>query len=607
MSEPGASSSNDFSGTADNVVQVGTLYGNVVFADSAESTHRAKAFEDVYRRGIHENLNRVVFFGRTREWAETFRLTEAYVELSLTDLAAERGGLRVDDALAGRRRLLLEGSAGTGKSTVLRKLAIRALRGELSEEAAGEVAGSPGPVPFLLKLRSFVRDDRLALPEPEDFVAAVARPLVSAKPGTWVSRLLESGRALVLVDGIDEVREVHRGSVLAWVRNLIDFYPDVGFVVTARPAAVPEAWRKELRGLGFATARLEPMNRRQVNGFIDNWHRAMGIPEWSESATELKEEVAARRDLSSLATSPLLCGVLCAIHADHRTSLPSTRHALYETGLSLLLERRDQLRGFRSERSWQLPRSVSQPLLGRIALWMVLNGQDSIPATTALTMVERTTADPPHSYHRAKPLDVLHDVVEQTGIMRRSGPDSLELEFSLSSFQDYFAAVEIIKQHHVKHLVLNAHNPTYHDVVIMTAELADEPVATDLLTGLVERAEAADVHRRDLWLLAAACVANIPVPPPLRDRIGDEARRLLPPTGLDEAHHLAGAGGFVLDLLIELARTREFTDAEAAASIRAASLIDPVRTRVLLEHFSRRSSPRVRQELAAARSRDSDT
>jgi predicted NACHT family NTPase len=586
---------NEVSGTAGNVVQVHTLYGNIVFAGSAESTQEAKKFEDRYRQGIHEGLDRVALFGPRPQWAETFRLSAAYVELSLTDPVTERSNLRIDDVLTARRRLLLEGSAGTGKSTMLRKLAIRALRGELPE-----TAGSSSPVPFPLKLRSFVKDDKLTLPGPEEFVAAVAPLLGEAKPGKWVSRLLESGRALILIDGIDEVRDVHRGQVLDWVRNLVDFYPDVGYVVTARPAAVREAWRQELRNLGFTTTRIEPMSRRQVNSFVDNWHRTMRLDE--TTAAELKMVIATHRDLSSLSTSPLLCGVLCAIHDTYR-SLPSTRHQLYDTGLSLLLERRDVLRGLR-DHFWQLPRSVSQPLLCRIALWMMLNGQDSIPWNTALKLIKDWTHQVADEDYSADPRRLLHDLIEQTGIMWRSGEDNLE--FSLPSFQDYFAAAEIIRQDHVKHLILNAHNPAYHDVVIMAAELASPPVATQVLTGLLERAEAEPTYQRGLRLLALACLAVVrELPPRLAERISDEARQLLPPSDIEDAYHLAGAGVFVLDLLIELARTREFTDAEAAASIRAASMIDAAGAGALLDHFSDRSSPQVQRELAAARTRDS--
>jgi hypothetical protein len=397
------------------------------------------------------------------------------------------------------------------------------------------------------------------------------------------------------------------------VRNLVDFYPDAGFVVTARPAALPEAWRKELRGLGFATALLEPMSRLQVNGFIDNWHRAKRIP--GQLAAELKKAVSARRDLSSLTTSPLLCGVLCAVHLRRDAYVPSTRLELYETGAELLMERRDLVRAIRGS-TWQLPRSISEPLLRRMALWMVLNGENSVPITTASTMAEesiRRTSAEASQYapdvrfqvmrYQEAPIRLLLDLVEQTGIVRWLGNG--DLEFSWPSFQDYLAASEIIVQDHVKHLVLNAHNPVYHDVIIMTADVADAPAATRLLTGLVERA--ATEESNHLWLLAAACVANVAVlPPDLKDRVGNATRRLLPPSNIEEAYRLAG-GGFVLDLIIELALTRDLTDAEAAASLRVASLIDPVRTSVLLEHFGHRSSPRVQQELAAARARDSDT
>ncbi|MCR6484510.1 NACHT domain-containing protein [Amycolatopsis sp. OK19-0408] len=590
---PGSRSRNEFSGTADNVVQVGTLYGDVVFADSAESTQRAKEFEDRYRRGIVESLDRVALFGPTPQWAETFALSSAYVDLTLTDPVSERGGLGIDEVLAGSRRLLLEGSAGTGKSTMLRALAIRALRGELPEA----VAGSARPVPFLLKLRSFVQDEQLVLPKPEDFVASVAPLLDSAKPEKWVSRLLESGRTLVLVDGIDEVRDMHRGQVLDWVRSLVDFYPKAGYVVTARPAAVREGWRKELRGLGFATTRIEPMSRRQVHNFVDHWYRTI----WREGrgAEDLKAWIDRERGLSSLATSPLLCGVLCALHYQCGI-LPATLLQLYEDGLDLLVERRDYQRAIRHH-FWQLPRSVSRPLLGRIALWMVLNGRDAIPWSTAMKIATDFAFQIKGAGYRAEVPQLIHDLIEQTGTLRRSEDN---LAFSLPSFQDYFAADEIIRHDHLHHLVRHAHDPTYHDVVVLAAGLAEQDVAARLLTQLLDRATAEPSYQRALRLVAAACLSVVPaLPRPLYEHLHDEATKLLPPATIDEAYDLAGV--VVVDLLVELARTREFTDAEAAASIRAASMIDMAGASALLELFADHASPLVQRELAAAHARDS--
>ena len=46
----------------------------------------------------------------------------------------------------------------------------------------------------------------------------------------------------------------------------------------------------------------------------------------------------------SLATTPLLCAMLCALHRERGRQLPYDRIELYEAGCEMLLERRDMER-----------------------------------------------------------------------------------------------------------------------------------------------------------------------------------------------------------------------------------------------------------------------
>ena len=159
-----------------------------------------------------------------------------------------------------------------------------------------------------------------------------------------MSGLLRKGRAIILIDGMDEIREAHRPDVISWLELLTQYYPEAFYVATSRPAAVREQWRNKLRTLGFVTAQLEPMTRTQVDDFIDRWYRAATGSE--SRAMEFKLRLASRPDLQILATTPLLCAVMCAIYLEIG-HLPRKRTELYKMALRLLLERRDVQRSIR--------------------------------------------------------------------------------------------------------------------------------------------------------------------------------------------------------------------------------------------------------------------
>jgi len=604
---------------------------------SPDLASEAARFETHYRDGLLPELDQEHLFGLQLPLDEqTYQLSTAYVSLTLQwtgggyDAAGRMVGdvgtgpddrrtgirrpgdignaMRVEDALAAHPRLVLEGPAGAGKSTLLRRLAVHALRGDLPDQ----LAAWRGKVPFLLQLRNFVKDGGLTLPSPEDFVAAAAEPLAGEKPDKWVSGLLRSHRGLVLVDGVDEVPEEHRVAVLEWLLRQARLYPEAVYLLTSRPAAMQEEWRERLRRADFVTARLEPMTQRQVEDLIDRWHRAapyLDPQAAARCAASLKDALVARRDLAQLATTPLLCAMLCALNRNNNEYLPRGRVALYNDALTMLLERREREQRIQTS-PFRLTRDQLEPMLSRLAIWMTMNGRRTIPRDTALRMIDeplrrvrggqlseagRTTET------ALTPETALRHLVERSGLLQEPTVDLVE--FRHPSFQDYLAAVEVFHQDYLEHLLRNAHDPLYHDVAIMAVgQTQRDPVRQhQLLAGLISRAAGDREHGRRLWLLAAACIADVGmVDPKLAARIHRETRRLLPPTSLEEADTVARAGEFVLDLLAEASRQRTLTDREAAATVRAAALVGGEAAMPLLRSFRRRPAEEVQRELVAA-------
>ena len=130
---------------------------------------------------------------------------------------------------------------------------------------------------------------------------------------------LKTGRAIILVDGVDEVSTLQRESVRIWLKDLVEAYPRARYIITSRPRAVEENW---MRYEGFSDAELQPMELADIYTFIERWHNAMreALHEDEEKteleplAEHLKEEVKRNRPIRNLATNPLMCAMLCFVH-----------------------------------------------------------------------------------------------------------------------------------------------------------------------------------------------------------------------------------------------------------------------------------------------------
>ncbi|MEU3950606.1 NACHT domain-containing protein [Streptomyces sp. NPDC029526] len=518
------------------------------------------SFEERYLNYVAERHSQLTVVGLDLSRPERARwpLDAAYLSLELAERPeswpggeeADRPSVvvkRAEHALANCRRVLLRGLAGSGKTTLLQWLAVATARDELPEE----LADWRGQIPFVLPLRTLVR--RGPLPEPHDFLSSVGTPLAASQPEGWADAALARGEALVLVDGIDEVPQEHRGTTRDWLERLLAAYRDARFVVTTRPSAVPEGWLASSR---FTELSVRPMSAVDTGVFVGRWHTAARHGSATEAErSQLREleaalqvTVRAQRDLAQLSSTPLMCALICALHRDRRGHLPHSRMELYEAALSMLLVRRDLERSIDVPEGIQLTEHQSVQLLQRLAYWLIRNRQTEMDRSTALALVgdalpamqavaEQGTAD-----------QVLAHLVGRSGLLRQPTADTID--FVHRTFQDYLGAKAAIETHDFPLLVNNAHDDQWEDVTRMAVAHARPVESADLLRRLVARGDAEDEHRSRLHLLAAASLQYATeIEPDARRLVEQRARALMPPRSQEEAAELAALGPGILDLL----------------------------------------------------------
>lgn len=521
------------------------------------------SFEERYLSYLAERHSRLTVVGLDLQRPERahWPLDAAYLSLELAEQhagwtvgseEADRPSVvvkRAENALAGCRRVLLRGLAGSGKTTLMQWLAVATARDELPEE----LAEWRGLIPFVLPLRTLVR--RGPLPEPDGFLSAVEAPLAAVQPVGWADGVLARGEALVLVDGIDEIPQHHRGPTRDWLERLLATYQHSRFVVTTRPSAVPEGWLASSR---FTELTVRPMSAADIGVFVGRWHTAArhGAATDSERSqlngleAALQVTVRAQRDLAQLSSTPLMCALICALHRDRRGHLPHSRMELYEAALSMLLIRRDLERSIDVPEGIQLTEHQSVQLLQRLAYWLIRNRQTEMDRTTTLALVGDALPSMQAVAEQGNADQVLTHLVGRSGLLRQ--PTASTVDFVHRTFQDYLGAKAAIEAHDFPLLINNAHDDQWEDVLRMAVAHARPAESTDLLRRLVERGDAEPEHKSRLHLLAAASLQYATeIDPQARALVEQRARVLMPPRSREEAEELATLGSGILDLLPE--------------------------------------------------------
>ncbi|GAB2573702.1 NACHT domain-containing protein [Streptomyces capparidis] len=563
------------------------------------------AFERRYHQYVARKHGTLTIFGLDLRSQAQWPLDSAYLSLEAAPAEEWReppgmpqagpGPQRADRALAGRRRVLLRGVAGSGKTTLVQWLAVSAAR----QDVTTCLPHLLGKVPFVLPLRTVVR--RGELPDPAGFLRSTGNPLDGAQPEGWADRVLAAGRGLLLVDGIDEIPERERERTRAWLRDLLIAYPDNLWLVTSRPAAVGDGW---LAGEDFTELTLSPMTRAEVTTFVERWHNAARSTAADEEERarlddfqgRLLETLHRKQDLSRLATNPLMCGLICALHRERRAHLPRGRKELYDAALSMLLARRDVERDIGNPDGIWVSEEAQVQLLQRLAYWLIRNGQAELEHDLAVELIADALPSMPAVAEQGDAAAVLRHLLVRSGMLLRPTPDSVV--FVHRTFQDFLGGKAAVEARDFDLMARNAHDDQWEDVIRMAVAHARPDERARLLKKIVTRGDKVKSHRTRLHLLAMACLEHATeLDPAVRRAVEERAAALIPPGSTEEAGALAAAGSVVLELL---PGPDGLSDEQAWATVVAASTIRSDAAVPVLARFRSHPALLVRSQLAWA-------
>ncbi|WRZ73234.1 NACHT domain-containing protein [Streptomyces sp. NBC_01237] len=455
---------------------------------------------------------------------------------------------RIDALLTDRPRVLLRGEAGAGKTTLLWWLAAHASARTLD----GALAPLNGLVPFVVPLRT-LRARGGTFPGPAQ-LADAAGLVVDRAPEGWAGRVLESGRALLLVDGLDEVPPEDREQAHSWLSQLLRRYPDTRCVATVRPLAVEPDW---LRSEGFEELRLLAMRDEDIQAFVASWHRAARLTEADdrERLDELEGDLSRQFDrnpgLRELARTPLLCAVICALHRRREGFLPETRWKLYRSSLEMLLGHRDRRRRIGDPEGIEMDVEEHTQLLQRLAVWLVREGQSEFTREQALRQLARGLTGMERVSAQGPPEKILTHLLNRSGLLQEHSDDTYQ--FVHRTFQDFLAAKELIEDDHLNELLRHADEEAWQDVILLAAGHCSRHQLALLVGGLLDtglKYGERTTARTDLYVLAALCGQHAAwLDGAVRERVRHTLRALFPPTDDGQVQALAQLGDAALSFL----------------------------------------------------------
>jgi predicted NACHT family NTPase len=334
------------------------------------------------------------------------------------------------EAVEKYEKLIILGKPGAGKTTFLKYLAIQCNEGKFE----------PDRVPVFVTLKDFAEAEAepslLEYISDRDSHLLKDSALIPEHLTAKFYQVFQQGKALVLLDGLDEVRAEDYQRVIKEISDFSEQFWNNHFLITCRIASWDYTFEK------FTEVEVADFNEDQIAVFATKWFQHKQI-----RADTFLKHLDQNPRIKQLTVSPLLLTLVC-LAFEESGDCPSNRSELYQEGIDALLKKWDAKRGIHRDQVYQkLSHQRKKDLLSYIAFITFQQKNYFFKQT----VVEAYITDYIRNFAQtnldddALQLDseaILHSIEAQHGLLieRAKGIYS----FSHLTFHEYFAARDIV-------------------------------------------------------------------------------------------------------------------------------------------------------------------
>ena len=384
-------------------------------------------------------------------------------------------------------KVMCLGAPGSGKTTYLYYVAIQCNKGELQANR----------VPIFIRLSEFT-DTIKNQPELSllNYIDNLFHTEGIEQPQA-IETIITQGRALILLDGLDEVPKDFSKLVLSHIREFCK-YRKISIIITCRTNALDYNFSH----LKFTQVIVADFEQPQIEIFANKWFVSVAKNDKQAGEARAKEFIEKlglpeHKRIRDLAVTPILVNLTCLVFNNNMGEFLKNRSELYQRGINILLEEWDAERGLeRDEVYGKLDLEGRKALLTHVAKVSFEENRYFFKQEEIEKYIADYLRTLPHAQIDSLQKDsraVLKSIEVQHGLLieRAQGIWS----FSHLTFQEYFAAKWFVENAKWQDLVNNhITEKNWREIFLLTVQmlLQDADSMLQLMKKKVNRLVASD-------------------------------------------------------------------------------------------------------------------
>jgi hypothetical protein len=354
---------------------------------------------------------------------------------------------------------IILGEAGSGKSTSLRRIAYLTCERSLTADNEDNIV-----IPILLRANDvYTSSDKNLL---DITINETIRISPDSKP-CFTPEDLKKGRALILIDALDEVGDNEkRNVVLKLIKNFHSINPKCKILLTSRDYS----YIQELSDLReYRRYRVSSIDWKQADKIIKRLQSGKTLPR--ESSKELLRRL---QEVHGIELNPLLVTVFVATSDYSKTDIPANITELFKKYTEMMLGRWDSSKGL----AHQFHAPLKDFLMQKIGFEMHRRKSTSISLDECTRILKHELESRGHK--KADIRQLIDEMLNRSGLFRQLGET---IEFRHLLIQEFYAGRAINSVDYLQSVVSD--DWWQRAIVFYFGEHPDDYVAIDALTSSI--------------------------------------------------------------------------------------------------------------------------